>query len=131
GYGTSQELLTLQHQVWKYSPDLIVLAVTTGNDISDNYRPLKRVQYVPYHVFRDGALVLDDSFLKSKEYLDRSRPSSRMLQGLVQHSRLVQLVNQVRHARRAGQRQRERAVGDADEVGLDNSIYVPPSAGSN
>ena len=27
GYGTTQELLTLKQQVWKYSPDLVVLAV--------------------------------------------------------------------------------------------------------
>jgi GDSL-like lipase/acylhydrolase family protein len=46
GYSSAQELLTLQNRVWKYSPDLILLAVTTGNDISDNYRPLKRVGYV-------------------------------------------------------------------------------------
>ena len=38
GYGTTQELLTLEHEVWKYSPDLVLLAVTTGNDISDNSR---------------------------------------------------------------------------------------------
>ena len=38
GYGTTQELLALRHEVWKYSPDLVLLAVTTGNDISDNSR---------------------------------------------------------------------------------------------
>src|SRR6266852_7744663 len=33
GYGTAQELLTLQQRVWDYSPDLVVLAFTTYNDI--------------------------------------------------------------------------------------------------
>ena len=46
GYGTGQELLTLQHEVWKYSPDLVLLALTPSNDISDNYRPLKRTDSV-------------------------------------------------------------------------------------
>ena len=61
GYGTTQELLTLQHEVWKYSPDLVLLAVTTGNDISDNSRRLKRNDET-YHVFPGDRLVLDTSF---------------------------------------------------------------------
>ena len=52
GYGTTQELLTLRHDVWKYAPDLVVLGVTTGNDISDNSRALKHYDYVPYYVFQ-------------------------------------------------------------------------------
>lgn len=127
GYGTSQELLTLQHEVWKYSPDLIVLAVTTGNDISDNYRPLKRVDYVPYHVFRGADLVLDSSFLNSKGYRSRAL-GTRMLQGAVQHSRLAQLFNRVRHLRRRGERQRELGGGSPErEVGLRDEVYLPPS----
>ena len=47
GYGTAQEELTLRHEVWKYSPDLVLLAVTTGNDISDNYRPAGTSQLHP------------------------------------------------------------------------------------
>jgi len=34
GYGTGQELLTLREKVWKYDPDVVLLAVTTGNDLS-------------------------------------------------------------------------------------------------
>ena len=36
GYGTGQELLTLRDQVWPYSPDVVVLAFFSGNDVSDN-----------------------------------------------------------------------------------------------
>lgn len=36
GYGTTQELLALRKWVWKYSPDVILLAFVTGNDIADN-----------------------------------------------------------------------------------------------
>jgi len=32
GYGTAQELLTLHEKVLKYSPDLVLLAMTTNND---------------------------------------------------------------------------------------------------
>src|SRR5437660_1889096 len=36
GYGTAQELLTLRQKVWNYAPDVVLLTVTTLNDISDN-----------------------------------------------------------------------------------------------
>ena len=29
GFGTTQELLTLEYKVWKYSPDVVLLAFTT------------------------------------------------------------------------------------------------------
>jgi hypothetical protein len=127
GYGTTQELLTLQHDVWKYSPDLILLAVTTGNDISDNYRPLKRADYVPYHVFRGTELVLDSSFLTSNGYRSRKR-WTRQLSGVIQHSRLAQLLNRVRSQQRTGALQRAEADAvPGDEVGLRDEVEVPPT----
>jgi hypothetical protein len=131
GYGSTQELLTLQHTVWKYSPDLVLLAVTTGNDISDNYRPLKRVGYVPYYVFRGKDLVVDTSFRKSYEYLDRSIWKGRLVLGLIQHSRLFQLLNQVRYLRRAEQRQRGRDAATPDGPELAEHLYLPPPPNSD
>lgn len=128
GYGTTQQLLTLQHEVWKYSPDLVLLAVTTGNDISDNYRPLKRIDYVPYHVYRDGKLVLDSSFLQSKGYRRRAL-WTRQLLGVVKYSRVAQLVNRVRHAGRKTERLREQAGAlPGDEVGLRDEVQLPPTS---
>jgi lysophospholipase L1-like esterase len=127
GYGTTQEQLTLQHEVWKYAPDLVLLAVTTGNDISDNYRPLKKTDYVPYYVAHGSRLVLDTSFRQSKELRDRAIWTRRLL-GLVEHSRLVQLGNRVRHLRRKGERQQANAGGGPeDELGLHQEIYLPPT----
>ena len=126
GYGTTQELLTLQHQVWKYSPDLVLLAVTTGNDISDNYRPLKRADYVPYHVFKGDELVVDSSFLRAKGYTSRATWTRRLL-GAVQYSRLAQLVNRVRHSQRKSARQRVNAAAPGDELGLRDEVQLPPS----
>jgi lysophospholipase L1-like esterase len=127
GYGTTQHLLTLQHEVWKYSPDLVLLAVTTGNDISDNYRPLKRTDYVPYHVFRGEDLVLDSSFLRSKGYRRRAL-WTRELRAVVQYSRLAQLVNRVRHTGNTSERLRVNARGaPGDEVGLRDEVQLPPT----
>lgn len=126
GYGTTQELLTLRHEVWKYAPDLVLLAVTTGNDISDNYRPLKRVDYVPYYVYRGPDLVLDTSFRQSPGYRSRAFWTRRLV-GVLQHSRLAQLVNRARHLARKEERQRENVEAAAgDELGLRDEVQLPP-----
>jgi hypothetical protein len=128
GYGTAQELLTLKHKVWKYSPDLVLLAVTAANDISDNSRRLKRIDYIPYYVFQDTNLVLDAAYLESKGYRNRTLWTRRML-GVVQHSRLAQLVNRVRHLRRRSERQQPSPnVAPGDEAGLRNEVGMPPTA---
>src|ERR1051326_3381618 len=72
GYGTAQELITLRNQVWQYSPDLILLAVTTNNDISDNSQALKKTNQIPYFVGRDDGLVEDDSFLQTRSFQSRN-----------------------------------------------------------
>lgn len=43
GYGMGQELLTRCDQVWRYLPDVVVLAFFSGNDISDNSATLDTV----------------------------------------------------------------------------------------
>ena len=127
GYGTTQELLTLQHRVWKYRPDLVLLAVTTGNDISDNYRPLKRSEYVPYHVFRGDRLVLDTTFLSAPGYRSRATWSRRMLT-LVKNSRLAQVANRVRKTRRKDERQaRNAGARPEEELGLRDEVHLPPA----
>src|SRR4029077_3371555 len=65
GYGTAQELLTLREHVWQYTPDIVMLTVTTNNDISDNLRALKKTDEIPYFIYREGRLTLDDSFQES------------------------------------------------------------------
>ena len=127
GYGTTQQLLTLQHEVWKYSPHLVLLAITTGNDISDNYRPLKRADYIPYHVLHDSKLVLDSSFLQSSGYQRRAL-WTHTLQPLIEHSRVAQLINRVRHLKRKDERREEITEGATiEEAGLSNDVQLPPS----
>lgn len=126
GYGTTQELLTLRHKVWKYSPDLVLLAVTTGNDISDNYRPLKQSEYVPYFVYQGDRLVLDTTFLGAPGYRSRAAWTRRMLT-VVQHSRLAQVVNRVRKVRRKDERQERNAEArPEEELGLRDEVHLPP-----
>jgi hypothetical protein len=67
GFGTTQELLTLEHRVWKYEPGIILLAFCTGNDMADNSPVLNQGTAVPFYVFKDGKLVLDDSRVRQAE----------------------------------------------------------------
>jgi hypothetical protein len=108
--------------------------VTPSNDISDNYRPLKRTDYVPYYVFRGANLVVDSSFLQSKGYRGRSLWTKQLLK-VVQHSRVAQLVNRVRHLDRKDERQQRNAGGSPgvgggspeDELGLNDEVLLPPA----
>lgn len=68
GYGTAQELIALRQQVWQYSPDIVMLLMTTNNDISDNVRSLKKTDQVPYFYYRGDELVEDDSFRNSAQH---------------------------------------------------------------
>jgi hypothetical protein len=151
GYGTAQELLTLREHVWKYSPDIVMLAVTTNNDITDNSRVLKKTEEIPYFVFKENRLTLDDSFKSSRPFRLRQSRVSRFGRWLRDHSRVVQAVTQGHHgfkiflaawrARRSEQAQPTPTPADqtgagsqkpdlllrSEELGVDNLIYLEPT----
>jgi hypothetical protein len=152
GYGTAQELLTLEQQVWAYEPDMVLLAVTTNNDITDNSRPLKKTDEIPYFLLRDGQLVLDDSFRTNNAFRLRNSALNRAGRWLRDSLRVIQAIHQAQHAlkarldaRRAHAAQTAQgstntatnpganqtttaAAADAPgaELGADNLIYRPP-----
>ncbi|OLE53337.1 MAG: hypothetical protein AUG51_13770 [Acidobacteria bacterium 13_1_20CM_3_53_8] len=146
GYGTAQELLTLRQRVWDYSPDIVVLAVTTFNDIIDNYRPLKQTEEIPYFVYQNGQLVYDASFRNSSTYRWHDSKLFKTWEWLHNHSRLIQLLHHAQYATRtrisdwrarrrmeqssASQstttQQTEIRTVSAEDVGLNNMIYRAP-----
>jgi hypothetical protein len=90
GYGTGQELITLREQVWKYSPDIVMLAVTTNNDVLDNSRLLKKTDKIPYFVYDDDRLILDNSFTDSEAFVGAQSWINRFGRWLRDHSRVTQ-----------------------------------------
>ena len=144
GYGTAQELITLREQVWQYSPNIVLLAVTTNNDITDNTLALKKTEEVPYFVYRDGALVLDDSFRTSRAFRLRQSFVNRFGRWLKDRSRLVQALNEGHHGLKIllgswrerlkksppppAQTQPAAAATKTEELGIDNQIYLEPSS---
>jgi hypothetical protein len=92
GYGTTQELLTLREHVWKYDPDLVLLAFYTGNDLFNNYRALNPVdadQY-PYFVYKGESVVLDNSFRDSWKLSNAYNGFFNFRGDLQNHSRVLQ-----------------------------------------
>ncbi|MBP0010966.1 hypothetical protein [Roseofilum sp. Belize Diploria] len=96
-YGTGQQLLRLRRDVWQYNPDMILLAVFTGNDVPDNYKPLD-ARNRPYFVYNNqGQLELDLSFRNPDKTLPPYNLSrvDMLPNWLVNHSRILQLVRNV------------------------------------
>jgi lysophospholipase L1-like esterase len=124
GYGTAQELLMLRERVWKYSPDLVVLAMFPGNDIRNNRASLNKETFCPYYSYEDGRLTLH---LPPPPRTDALR---RFRDALSDHSRVLQLVNQVRKALRTRGAD-QMVVKDRDprtfgEQGVDDATFAPP-----
>jgi GDSL-like Lipase/Acylhydrolase family len=144
GYGTAQQLLMLRQKVWDYSPDVVVLAFTTHNDVYDNSRALSQTEDVPYFVYRNGELTYDASFRDSRTYRKRDSQLNRFGRWLHNELRIVQLVHYVQFVvklrladwrlkrRLAAEAPRKPAAGttptarNAADIGRDNMIYLEP-----
>ena len=157
GYGTAQELLTLREKVWDYSPDVVLLAMTTNNDVLDNSRALKLTDEIPYFRLEGDRLALDDSFRRTAAFRLRTSALNRTGRWLREHLRFVQAVHEGQGAiksrldawrdRRRLTKEKEKegagevkatgatqtgatqTAGDvpADELGTANVIYREPS----
>lgn len=138
GYGTAQELLTLRQQVWDYSPDIVLLTVTTNNDIYDNSRALSRTEEVPYFVYRNGELAYDASFRDSPTFRWRDSTLNKLGRWVRDHSRVMQLIHyahftiRLRIALRQAQKfepthaQAQHRTGKVEDLGIDNRVYREP-----
>lgn len=142
GYGTAQELITLRRHVWDYSPDLVILAFCTANDISDNSRVLKKTEQIPYFVYRDNQLVLDNSFRDTSSFRLQQSIFNRLGRWIRDSLRVIQAIHQAHYAIKGYLTSRRAQTGiaksaqvqgeaphdapNAEELGVDNLIYHAP-----
>ena len=115
-YGTTEELLTWRKDAIRFSPDLVLLQFFLGNDLHDNSLQLRLAEGwrapKPAFVRANGKLVLE------------TPPTSRwrrFLYTAVHYSRLLELVNEVRRIRTAGD-----VGGPARETRRSPGVYAPP-----
>ena len=132
GYGTAQELLTFRHHAVNYSPDVVLLAFYTNNDVYNNSRPLNPASYFdlsPYFVFQGDRLVLDDSFLRVVTP-DAQQPWFRRMRIAVTSRSftarlLYRIWGNLRSHRPLPNRVAEPGIGDLEN--LKGKIYLPPA----
>lgn len=130
GYGTAQELLTLRERVWKYNPDIILLAFYTGNDFFDNYRPLNLfdTDQAPYFVYDGQRLVVDNSFRDSWKFSTAYIWFFNVRGTLRNRSRLLEWMAKLLDDRKRNVTM-TKASHKTDELGvrdLEDMIYSPP-----
>jgi hypothetical protein len=125
GYGTADELLTLRHRAWEYSPDLVLLAFFPGNDVRNNSKRLELERRRPFFIVREGALALDASFTADPVFVESQRVAAKRasLQGL----RLYQLLRKVKAPIAAAFAQAKDRAGPLGEPGLDENVLREPA----
>jgi len=129
GYGTAQELLTFRHRAAAYSPDATVLAFYPGNDIRNNSKELEPMKLRPFFGIRDGNLVLDESFLGNREYLDFKSNFDK--KKVFFDLRTFQLTRKLKSVFEQWEDRRKGATRDANiEPGLDDSVFLAPTGGA-
>lgn len=125
GFGTAQELQMLRQYVWKYEPDIVILAFFSGNDLTDNSKALKGGEIKPYFTLENDELVYDDSFKELDGYRKGYSAPTKWKVWAINQSRVLQLLNQ---AKSVWQQRRKTSKGFAQlhEMGLDPGAYRPP-----
>jgi hypothetical protein len=129
GYGTAQELLTLRHWVWRYSPDVVVLAFFNGNDVRNNSVVLEGDKCRPFFVHQNGKLMLGGPFEDSWWFRTHC-----MLRFESRHSQVLNLLGSgrsqlrqlVRNAFKKPQGPPIKRLPHGVELGLSDLIYGPP-----
>jgi hypothetical protein len=132
GFSTVRELITLRRRVWAYAPDIVVLVVTTQNDIRDNsplLNPEPADVPLPYFVYQNGALRLDDSRLRRRSDIRFRLQQSGLdapVSWLRDHVRLLGLIHwAATTVRNRALRERRGVAGT--EPGLDARVYLEPT----
>src|SRR3954468_666837 len=129
GYGTGHELLTLQTRVWRYSPDMVLLAFFPGNDVRNNSKALEGEKR-PYFSLKDGKLFLDTAFRDDPEFKEKQHIAEH--RAFLQELRLYQLLRRVRagniaqHFHNAPVAAAAAAGEKLTEPGLDEQGFLEP-----
>src|SRR5271165_1064174 len=126
GYGTAQEYLTLKERGLKFQPDLVLLALFTGNDFTDNFKALGHHRDRPYFALRDGRLVLDQIAGDAPGFAARQR-WGELRHRLLEPIRLVQVAQQAQTRLRSMLRYGHPDANRIDQPGLDSLVFAPPA----
>ncbi|MFM7576581.1 MAG: SGNH/GDSL hydrolase family protein, partial [Microcystaceae cyanobacterium] len=91
----------------KYQPDLVLLQIFTSNDIVNNSQALspgdpqsggETSRLAPFLIQKDGQWVMDTSFNQTETYRRRDSWLRRLGFTLINHSRVLQVINEAKRA---------------------------------
>jgi len=98
GYSLAQEALVIQsRRLWKYDPQIIVLAGTIESFVLRSTRklsPNNASEHVPFYLLRNGMLEPDAQTLKERSEFSHSNRWNEWLGDLMNASRLLALCNE-------------------------------------
>lgn len=126
-YGTAQELMTLRHRAWQYSPDFVVLAIFTGNDIRNNFVGLEVNKCRPFYFPLGDGFVLKGPFTDSRWFRFRCfvRFESRYSQTAdIAGDAVITLKNLIRSYERG--KRKPRPGSQLGPGFFAEPLYVPP-----
>lgn len=130
GYGTAQQLITLRRHVWKYSPDMVLLAFFQGNDVEDNSRSLTENIYRPFYNLKEDKLIEDVSFRDSEYYAKSMSTWVGIKVNIINRVRLLQLLYHVKKNLKIKDGSADVRKPETGEIkmekGLSPSIYNEP-----
>ena len=127
GYGTAQELIVLDKYVWKYKPDLVLLAFFTGNDVWNNSRALDGHSDRPYFEIKNGSLVLDDTNLRSARF-ESKKLFADIKHGIYNSLRVLQVGRKAYEQTKIRLQRRGKPLDKLAQLnsGFDTAIFAPP-----
>jgi hypothetical protein len=135
GYGTAQEFLTLVEDVWRFSPDIVLLDFFPGNDVRNNSAVLEGDKCRPFFVPQGNGPILGGPFEDSRLFHFHC-----FLRFETYHSQLLNVLGEAASVLRRMRRQHLARAGlhpvwyqpigiaakSSDEPGINNLIYRPP-----
>lgn len=111
GYSTAQELAMWRERAMRYAPDIVVLQFAVLNDVAENSRAMSPGDLRPFYVYQNDQLVLDDSFHDQPAFKVRQGLVLKLFYGLLPHSRILQVINEIRALADIRQQEGQLAAG--------------------
>ncbi len=128
-YGTAQELVTLKREVWKYSPDFVVLLFFAGNDVRNNSLALEWHLCQPFYLVRGGQLIpggsfTDSAFFRAQCMIKFESRRSAVLNVL--GDSIARIRSMVKAGKALWSEHRSKPHTITTELGLGDAIYSSP-----
>jgi hypothetical protein len=99
GYGLAQEYMVIKRRIWQYDPQIIIVSGTLHSFVLRSSRKFGTKSAegpVPYYIFRNGGLELDDISVNEQSAFVSPSHRSDVIANLTNESRVLSLVNAVR-----------------------------------